>query len=252
MWPILINSKGRPGAKLFRALSAAGLPFTAFVEPQEAKDYRLAVRPLGGKVRVIPLDDCGLCYTLGCALIYARERRLGWYWLLDDDIAGFYRVAGGKCVLCSPNEALAGAQAVITRFPGAAHGALEYQQFAWSAKTDAASGYCDVAVAIHSERSKPAFYQTGLELKVDRDFTLQILANGRDVVRCRSYAFAAPQNGTNPGGLSAAYARAGAEAAESRRMALKWPGVCTPVTKARGRADVRVDWKRLRPRLVRT
>ena len=126
-----------------------------------------------------------------------------------------------------------------------AQAGLEYQQFAWSArKPFTLNSYCDVAVAIHSQRTLGLQFRQDLQLKVDRDFTLQILTSGYRTLRTCHIAFAAPENGSNTGGLSDLYAINGAEANESQAMVQLWGDtLCETLVKPSGRHDVKVNWK---------
>ena len=68
------------------------------------------------------------------------------------------------------------------------------------------NGYCDVCVAIHAARAKRCTFRDACDLKLDRDFTLQVLAAGYETLRITQYSFACPKNGSNAGGLAPVYA----------------------------------------------
>jgi glycosyltransferase involved in cell wall biosynthesis len=214
------------------------------VEPQDAADYQQAY-PGASRV-LLERDNQGIGYARRAVLAHARATGLAWYWMLDDDITAFYQVVKGRNVKVVPSAALAGAQALFADRPDVAQAALEYQQFAWSARRPLAlNSYCDVAVCIHAGRTRPITYRSEVDMKEDRDFTLQVLAMGYRSARVCCYAFGAPKNGSNAGGLHDVYATDGREAQASRRMAELWPGVCRPVVKPDGRHDVAIDWKLL-------
>lgn len=246
IWPVFIASRGRPlGATAYNLDHDRG-PFRLVVEPHEA--YLYEARWGRARVLIMGEDDRGLAYARNFILDRARREGLAWFWMLDDDIAGWSRVVKGRCKPCDPASALLGVQGLLEARQDVAQGALEYRQVAWSqAAETVVGGYCDVAVAIHAGRVGRLRFREAADLKVDRDFTLQVLAAGWNTLRACRWAFAAPTNGSNEGGLREAYAEPGREAASSRAMADLWGvDVCRPVVKRSGRPDVRIDWSRMR------
>lgn len=241
MIPIYVASKGRPEGASFARLAEAGLGAAVFVEPQEAEAYE-QLGPAFPLV-VLPESERGLAYVRQAVLDQARAAGHEWVWLLDDDVRGFYRVQRGRCFACSAAEALGGAELMFRAQRAVGQAALEYQQFAWSArrgwKTDS---YCDVVVALRP--GLPLDFRPYAGVKVDRDYTLQVLALGYHTLRCQSYAFAAPANASNRGGLYDVYA-SGVEERDSRRLAELWPEVVEFRPKANGRPDARVHWRRV-------
>lgn len=234
--PIVIASKGRPQGKTMQALQAEGLPFTVYVEPQEAATYQAA----GWTVRVLGADDQGLTYVRQQILADAAP---DWFWMLDDDIDGWYQTVQRKNRPVSLAAALAGAEPYFMQAPMLAQAGLEYQQFAWRAKQPYVLGsYCDVCVAIHAGRTQFVHFRPACDVKVDRDFTLQVLAAGYETCRVTAYSFSCPKNGSNAGGLAAVYATAGREAAACRTMVALWPGICSYQIKSDGRHDVAIAW----------
>lgn len=251
IFPVCIASKNRHTGKTMQLLRAERVPFTLFVEPQDASVYRqhfdwddLV------NVTVIPDDDRGLPYVRQVVLddmVYryrAAPARGPWFWLLDDDIDNFFVTRDKKTHKVSVREALAGAQEVFANIPDVAQAGLEYQQFAWSATKPAVfNSYCDVAVCINVERSGLATFRPETDLKCDRDFTLQLISQGYRVAKVQQYSFSAPKNGSNAGGLKEAYAVDGREAASSAAMVRLWPGVCQYKPKPDGRPDVKINWR---------
>lgn len=245
VWPIIIPSKGRPDQPLFRKLEVEGLDFTILIEPQDVGKYTEHIAP----ARLMALDhnDMGLAYSRNWTLEIARERGYRWFWVLDDDITGFYRTIGNRCVGDTAKAILYEAQALIQSMPNVGQAALEYQQFAWSAKRQfAVNSYCDVAVAINTVKTHGLQYDTTVNLKEDRDFTLQVLNAGFDTVRCCRLSFGAPKNGSNKGGLFDEY-RSGREAQASQLMEKKWGRkICHAEKKPDGRPDVKINWSHFR------
>jgi hypothetical protein len=245
VFPVFIATRGRAGkSPTIPLLLADGLSPVLFVEPQEAAAYTDAY-PQAQQI-VLPLRDQGLAFARQAELAIARTLREEWVWLLDDDIGHFYTVLQGKCTKIAPSACLLGAQALFAALPNVAQASLEYQQYAWSAKRPLVyDSYCDVAVCLHMGRTRTVNFRTELPLKGDRDFTLQLLSQGYHVVRVTRYAFEAPQNGSNAGGLHDTYAITGRELAACRMMAERWPGICEPIVKPSGRHDLKIHWKKL-------
>jgi hypothetical protein len=248
LWPIYVPSKGRSSkCKTVDHLLHAGLPVTIFVEPADHPLYAAAYPK--AQFVVLPESNRGIGYVRQQILTEARKKNLTWYWMFDDDITNFYLVEGAKCIRTGPEAVLLEAQRIITTQDNVGQAGLEYQQFAWSTGKDFAKGsYCDVAVAIHVPFIGLANYRPEMDLKEDRDFTLQILSMGRDTVRVQRCAFSAPKNGSNEGGLHDVYAVTGREFEACERMVKKWPGVCEHIVKKDGRTDLRINWKLFRRR----
>ncbi len=233
--PIFVASKGRPHSSTARLLIEAGLHFTVVVEPQDKHIYR------DYSIATLERNDGGLAFVRNWVKDHVDE---GWYWMLDDDIEQFYETKNHRNHRVTAKEAIRGAESCFSNDKMVAQAALEYQQFAWSAtKQIKHDGYCDVAVCIHAGRTRMCHYRQEVELKSDRDFTLQILANGYRTARVCKYSFSTAKNGSNTGGLHAVYSVDGKEAEDSRKMCQLWPGVCTPIRKNDGRQDVKINWR---------
>lgn len=244
MNPIFITSKGRPDATTFKTLSGSGLNVVVVVEKQDEAEYRSEVGklPLNAQFLVLPEINRGLAYARQFALESARKQKIGFYWMLDDDIKGFYRTIGGKTVKAPAAEVIAEAEGRFSVLDNLGIGSLEYQQFAWNAKPGDVSrnSYCDVAVLINGRVS--ANYREIFKLKVDRDFTLSVLSGGRGTARLRDLSFSVPKNGSNKGGLCDTYG-GGIEEEMSRLLEKAWPGIATFREKPNGRPDAKIDWR---------
>lgn len=237
IWPIFVPSKGRPDSTTLRLLT--GLPVRVVVEPQDRAAYAAAQPSV--EQFVLPKSNQGIAFVRQWIL----DRADDWYWMLDDDITAFFRVEGKRCVKCPPAEALlAGQQAAV---PTVGQVALEYQQFAWSSGgLPKFNSYADVCVGIHPRVRSAAKYRAAVALKEDRDFTMQIIRSGLDVVRCASHAFSAPKNGSNLGGLSPVYAEGGREKRAVDKLVELWPWCVASQVKKDGRLDAKINWKRIR------
>ena len=179
----------------------------------------------------------------------ARSSGIERFWMMDDDINGFYVSDGGKTRKIQAKSAIVAAEKLLIGIDRLAIGALEYQQFSWPAKSDLAlCSYCDVCVLIDPAITAPCIYREELSMKEDRDFVMQALASGHVSARCRKISFPCPTNGTNFGGLSEVYARDGEEKAACERMVMAWGSeVCQIQRKRSGRIDLKINWKSINP-----
>eukprot|EP01062_Namystynia_karyoxenos_P007725 TRINITY_DN12715_c0_g1_i1.p1 TRINITY_DN12715_c0_g1~~TRINITY_DN12715_c0_g1_i1.p1 ORF type:complete len:570 (+),score=114.06 TRINITY_DN12715_c0_g1_i1:330-2039(+) len=140
----------------------------------------------------------------------------GWFWVVDDDICGFYGVRDGKVVSVQPREALAAA--VVLEAAADAHVAivgLEYQNFMVSrdrertalGRPSAHNSYCNVVVALNRERL-PASAQYRFRCREDFDFAVQVIAAGRQTRRIRHLGFNNGGMGNIQGGMWSYYDKA--------------------------------------------
>jgi hypothetical protein len=239
MKPIFVTSKGRPEAPTLKLLTEEAIPFSVLVEPQDEKRYEAA---LGGNknIVVLPQNDRGLSYARQFALGFVREKREQWYWMVDDDILHFHETGPKKTVATSAAEAFRRAEGHIAANLGII--GLEYRQYAWNSRPGQVSrnSYCDVAVLINA--TSTANYRPSRYLKVDRDFTLQVLSAGYGTLRLRDVSFSVAAKGSNKGGLFDTYA-SGIEERELRDFAAHWPDFVTVCKKLNGKPYTRIDWR---------
>lgn len=237
--PIYVPSKNRiTGAKTLKLLQDSGLPYTLVVEPQDEQGYAEAFPQ--AELVVLPENDRGLPYVRNFIL----KRNTGWFWMLDDDIDGFYERVGTRMERIPAATALGMAENIIRKVPQAAQGALEYSQYAWSTKRNyALNSYCDVCVLIDAAKTFFHTFQEEATLKLDREFTLQLLNAGHFTVRVQRYAFSCPKNGSNAGGLKPLYDTVQAEHQAVDWMVSRYPGLVTAVTKNDGRYDAKINWQ---------
>lgn len=243
---IFVPSKGRAGtSKTIENLWLAKATFTVVVEPQEAFIYRKAY-PYA-MFLVLPANDRGIGFVRQFILEKAREEDLSFYWMLDDDITSMFEVRDRRCIKTEFTKVLQLAQAQFMARADVGQGALEYQQFAWSATFPFKfNSYCDVAVFINVGLTRKINYRSEMDLKEDRDFTIQLLHSGLRTMRTCWLAFGAPKNGSNTGGLQKIYKQVGRELEAVKRMVEAWPTYCSPQVKKDGRQDVKINWKAFR------
>jgi glycosyltransferase involved in cell wall biosynthesis len=245
-WPIFVATKGRAKVRnTINLLEALDIPYLAVVEPDEERKYRKYI----SSYLTLSKNNRGLAYVRQWVLDYARECDMNWFWMLDDDITKFYRVEKGKCIVESADKVLLTAQKLFKEAGDSlAQGSLEYQQFGWSAKKSfSLNSYCDVVVAIHAQRVGDVKFRKETDLKVDRDFTLQLLAKGMLTMRACHCCFSAPKNGSNEGGLQKDYEGGWRERQSSLEMVRLWGSkICKLFVKPDGRNDCKINWRLFR------
>ena len=239
--PIFIPSKGRAGkAKCIETLLAEeNENLVILVEPQDVEAYEAAYPK--ANIEVLPDNDRGIAFVRNHLLQRARTQNIDWFWQLDDDINTMGEVVNGKVVKQNFTYVLERSLALLMKFPTLAIGALEYQQYAWSAKRPYAfNSYCDTCVVVNTKNTARLKYRDGV--KEDRDIVLQALSTGLITARTTHFCFGSPKNGSNKGGLHDKY-KAGLEIQWSKKMIELWPGVCEMNVKPDGRPDVKINWK---------
>jgi hypothetical protein len=243
MTPIFICSKQRAGNSLIlEQLNNSKANCSIFVEPQEFEEYAESYPELG--VFNIGQNDRGLPFVRQYMLEYALKIGAYLYWNLDDDVK-LYEVIEGKCVPAD-YTVLYKAQQFFENDNEVAQAGLEYRQFAWSStKPYSYNSYCDCVVAIKPFLCKDLSFDNDVLLKLDRDFTIQVIKAGFKTMKINKYAFSSPENGSNKGGLYDVY-KQNIEVSNSKAMEDKWGiDICRHIVKPNGRNDVKINWKNI-------
>lgn len=216
--------------------------FIIVVEPQDYEAYNKVYK---GNFIVLPDNNQGISYVRNYIRNHAEENALKSYWMIDDDVSDLYHREGTKMVKDTLGVLRKAEEEFI--FQEVALGSLEYQQLAWSAsKPFVFNSFCDVCVWVDVEKTKGLRYRPYAEGKEDRDFAMQVIKSGEQTARTTLYAFAAPANGSNAGGLKETFYDIGKELQCVDRMIELWGDkVCQPIVKKNGRRDVKINWKEI-------
>lgn len=246
---IYIPTKGRHDSSklietIYNKLNSFDISFfTIVIEPQDEEKYKNNYPLLN--YLVLPEDNKGISYVRNYIKNYSEMNNQPNYWQLDDDVSNFYHREGTKMVKNDIILVLASATAQFIN-NGTALGALEYQQLAWSATKELTSNsYCDVCVFVDNIKTMGLRYRPYVEGKEDRDFAMQVIKSGEKTNRTTIFAFAAPKNGSNKGGLKETfYDIDGREEICADRMIELWGNtICQKITKKDGRIDCKINWK---------
>jgi len=243
MTPIFIATKGRAGnSNIIKQIDNDKGNLFLFIEPQEIEIYERFYK--NAKIINIEKNNNGLAYVRNFMLQYAIKEKLNLYWNLDDDVT-LYKVENGK-LLKENHNILYEAEKLFKDDETIAQASLEYCQFAWCSSNQLDyNRYCDCVVAIKPYLCKDLFFDEKAVLKLDRDFTIQVISSGLKTLKINKYAFKCPKNGSNKGGLFDVY-KLGVEQANSEYMQNKWgENICLSIVKKDGRNDVRINWKNI-------
>lgn len=238
---IFIPSKNRvENSTLLKFAEETKYKVIVVVEPQDIEKYKNKF--LSFDYIVLPKDNGGITYVRNYIKEYSEKQGLSNYWQLDDDITGFFYRDGTKLIR-SGFEVLTKAKEQFIK-NGIALGALEYRQFAWSAtKETIENSFCDSCVFVDNTKINGLRYRSYVEGKEDRDFAMQVIKAGHKTARTTLFAFSAPPNGSNKGGLKEIFYDLGKEEICVTRMVELWgENICVPILKDNGRKDVKIIW----------
>lgn len=239
---IAIPSKGRAGnIKTLDSLGGISSSAVIYVEPHEWEQYNKTYPD--NLVIDIGVSGMGIAYVRNFILHQHKEHIV---WMLDDDITSFYERVGTKMVKCAASEALKSLYNYMD--DNTAIVSLDYQQFAWGAgnKTHHLNSFNDVCPLIDTNKIGSIQYRDEVNLKEDRDFSMQVIKSGMQTKRITTHAFAAPKNGSNDGGLKEIY-QSGREVESVNKMVDIWGAdVCKKIVKDDGRVDVKINWKNIK------
>lgn len=242
MKKLLIPSKGRYGkSSLLNEINEKNANAAVFVEPQDYENYKNCYPNI--EIVNIGENNKGLSFSRNNISKYATTHNLDWYWLLDDDVT-IYKVEENGKQIKGGISYLEEAEKIILPNKNLAQGSLEYKQYAWSnPKKISFNGYCHCAVLVNAILCKDIFCDESLDLKIDQDFSIQILKKGYTNMRISSYAVGSPKNGSNVGGLKSVYHK---EEENCYKMINKWGDViCQKIIKNDGRHDIKINWGKI-------
>jgi hypothetical protein len=213
------------------------------VEPQDYDKYYNKYP--GHKYLIIPENNRGITYVRNYIKKYTEDNSILNYWQLDDDISSIYHRENTSLKNTGYINLLKAEQQFINN--NIALGGLEYRQFAWSAnKNIIINSFCDSCVFVDNVQTFGMRYNDYLEGKEDRDFAMQVIKAGKKTGRTTLYAFSAPKNGSNSGGLKETFYDIGKENICSDRMVEVWGNnICNKYIKNDGRPDVKINWKNI-------
>lgn len=213
------------------------------LEPQDYENYKIKYPDFN--YLVLPINNGGITYVRNYIKQYTENNSIDNYWQLDDDLTGLFYREGTKLIRTDFNALKQAQEQFISNT--IALGSLEYRQFAWSANKDMVlNSFCDSCVFVDNTKLFGLRYREYVEGKEDRDFAMQVIKLGQKTGRSTLYAFSAPANGSNAGGLKEIFYDLGKEKICVQRMVETWgENICIPITKENGRNDIKIMWNNI-------
>ena len=100
---------------------------------------------------------------------------------------------------------------------------------------------------VNNIKIKNTYYREQAAGKEDRDFAMQVIKNNLKTGRTTLYAFSAPPNGSNNGGLKEIfYDIKDKELNSCKKMVELWgDDICQHIIKKEGRNDLKINWKKI-------
>lgn len=235
-----VPSKGRAGKSATLAMLDEQDEVTVAVPVEEQSVYE-SIYP---HFAILPVEEPGIGNARQALLTAARNDEWGAFWMLDDDITGFFWRVGRKLVRTEIGPALNLMEDVLSeqKVGPVALAGPQFRHRAWAGP--------DVEVdkhlrnVVHVEPQAPIDYPP--ILKEDLDVVLQALTQGWHTVRFNLVAFDSPQMGTSQGGCREDY-DAGKLDDACRALVERWPGLVEyDLDNKTGRLTNRVNWKAVR------
>ena len=129
-YPVFIPTKGRhKNPYTINALKKLGVPFKAVVESQDYENYL----PVVGKDNfiVLPHQNKGLTVTRNWIWDYAQhELKTPFFWTIDDNIRGFYRLHQNKKYFMTDGTAFKVIEDFAERYTNLHISGMNYEMFA--------------------------------------------------------------------------------------------------------------------------
>ena len=241
---IFIPTKNRvDNSTLIKFAQTQNEQVTIVLEPQDYEKYKNKFPDF--EYLILPINNGGITYVRNYIKEYTENNSIDNYWQLDDDITGLFYRKDAKLIRTG-FDALINAQNEFIN-NNIALGGLEYGQFAWSqTKNFVINSFCDSCVFVDNTKTNGLRYRPFVEGKEDRDFAMQVIKSGQKTARTTLYAFNAPTNGSNAGGLKEIFYDLGKELICVNRMIELWgEDICMPIVKKSGRNDIKIMWNKI-------
>jgi hypothetical protein len=129
-WPIFVPSKGRSDSRqTMKALDKIGVPYRAVLEEQDVEAYVTAGTD-PSRILVLPHKDRGLVVTRNWIWDRAAEEGHRYFWTMDDNIQGFYRLNHNLKVPVGDGTMLRAIEDMAERYENVPVSGMNYFMFA--------------------------------------------------------------------------------------------------------------------------
>lgn len=254
-FPIYIPSKGRYDSRLTaKQLDKLGVPYIEVVEPQEYRTYA-AARGHEDGLLVLPHSNRGLVATRNWIWDRAQETGVPYFWTLDDNIMGFYRLQNNLKTPVGDATMMYAIEEMTLRYENVGISGMNYFMFA-SRKTKMPPIYLNSRVYSNmllrtdyaEEDGRPFRNDPALRFNDDTDLNLRVLKRKHCTLLFNAFLIFKAPTMTVKGGMD--YKRAEKKEDDDRWIASnqlreKHPDV-TKVVEKWGRWHHSVDYSRFR------
>lgn len=130
-YPVYVISKGRWKLRhTVKSLEVMGVPYHVVVEPQEFDNYAAVIAPKN--ILTLPFSNLGQGSIPARNWVWQHAQDSGArrHWILDDNIAGFYRLNHNLKVRVLTGSIFRAAEDFVDRYENVALAAFHYKMFA--------------------------------------------------------------------------------------------------------------------------
>lgn len=263
-YPIYIPTKGRWESRYtIKALDAIGVPYRAVVEAQEVEKY-VAAGVAENRILVLPHRDKGLVVTRNWIWDHALASGTPYFWTMDDNIQGFYRLNYNLKTPVGDGTILAVIERFAERYENLPISGMNYFMFA-SRKTKMPPLYLNTRVYSNmlirtdyrDPRGRP--YRNEGFYNDDTDLCLRVLKDGNCTALFNAFLIFKSTTMTVKGGMTPHYEKTGDAATNpeadgryrmAKELADKHPDVAR-VSEKWGRYQHHVDYSGFRSNRLR-
>lgn len=127
-YPVFVPTKGRWESRLtIKALERIGVPYKAFVEPQEYDNYAAVIDP--NNIITLPYSDKGLVVTRNWIWDYAVSLGVPRFWTIDDNIKEFWRWNNNVKLRCHSGAIFKAIEDFVERYENVPIAGMNYFMF---------------------------------------------------------------------------------------------------------------------------
>ncbi len=245
-YPVFVPTKGRWESRLtIRALEEIGVPYTAFIEEQEYKQYAAVVNP--ANLHVMPHRDQGLVVTRNYIWDYAQyELKTPRFWTIDDNVRKFWRWNRNKKQIVTTGAIFQAMEDFVERYENVPIAGMNYFMFIKQKYQDTpirmnTRVYSNMLIQTDATDPNGKPYRNEGFYNDDTDLCLRVLKDGLCTILFNAFLIEKSVTMTVKGGMTPHYQGDGRyKMAEELRR--KHPDVVT-ITRKWGRWQHQVDYR---------
>jgi hypothetical protein len=244
-YPVFVPTKGRWESRLtFNALEKIGVPYTAFVEPQEYDNYAVVID--SRNIHVMPHSNQGLVVTRNYIWDYAQSLKTPRFWTIDDNIKNFFRLNNNLKVPVTSGSMMYAIEDFVERYENVPIAGMNYFMFA-SRKTKIepftlnTRVYSNMLIQTDAKDPNGKPYRNEGFYNDDTDLCLRVLKDGYCTILFNAFLVEKSVTMTVKGGMTPHYQGDG-RYKMAKELQDKHPDV-TKITRKWGRWQHQVDYR---------